>query len=184
MIIFIIIGAIFLLIILFALFSAKKTVTGTCPVCNKTTGLLKGVGCCEHCGEPLRKAGDRFIPVEAGYIPDNPAFITNLSKLKKPWNWEPTWQGRCVVCGHNATKIKTIHIKSIRGQYGSALAPENETKTTPFEIGYCQAHSDGLRFWYPPGMYAKKNSQCLLVFRSVDFYRHFMQQNALKERQS
>lgn len=175
----IIIGAILLLGILFTLWSAKNTVTGVCPQCNNKIGLLKGLGCCSHCGEPLRKQGDHLVPVENGFVSDSFNFSISMGKLKDPKKWQTTWQGRCCICGNAAIGNKKINVKTIGGSTGPLLGPQvNITEKSAFEVGYCNGHKDGIRFVYPPGFgNTKHTDQCYLYFRSVDFYRHFMSQN-------
>lgn len=153
--------------------------THICPYCNKIAGLKK-IGCCTSCGEPLRMDGDNLVPVEKGLIADNTVFITNLSKLKPVTNWLKTWEGLCCVCGKPASKKQDVNIKTITGQVGSFLAPMNTTSSSKFEVGYCNDHKNGIYFSFPAGFgRAKLKSECLLAFRSVDYYRDFLSQNRI-----
>lgn len=179
MTILIIIGAIILLIFLFAFQDAKNTVTGVCPKCNTKIGLRKGIGCCSNCGEPLKNDRGKFVAVETGFTSDNFNFSISMGKLKDPKHWQTTWQGRCCVCGNAAAKTKTVNVKTISGSAGPLLGPQtNITHSTKFEVGYCNAHNEGVRFLYPPGFgNTKRTEQCFLYFRSADFYREFIRQN-------
>lgn len=180
MTILIIIGTLLLLGFLFLGWTAKNTVSGICPKCNNNISMLRSIGCCQHCGEPLQKEGENFVAVDPGFIADNTVFITNLSKLKPVSNWLPTWQDQCCVCGNAAEKKEKINIKTIKGQYGSALGPMNATSSSKFEVGYCAVHGNGVYFSFPAGMgRAKQKSECLLGFRSVDYYRDFFKQNRI-----
>lgn len=181
MTIVIIIGAIILLLILFAMQDAKNTVTGLCPKCNTKIGLRKGIGCCGKCGEPLKSDGGKFVSVEPGLVSDNFSFSVSMAKLKNPKKWQTTRQGRCCICGSTAAKTQSVNVKTISGSAGPLLGPHtNFTESTKFEVGYCAAHRDGIKFLYPPGFgNAKRTEQCFLYFRSVDFYREFMKQNAI-----
>ena len=85
--ILIIIGAVLLLGIFFAVLSAKNTVIGFCPKCNTKIGLRKGIGCCSKCGEPLRKENDHFVPVGPNFVADNFSFSISMGKLKNPKQW-------------------------------------------------------------------------------------------------
>lgn len=180
MTILIIIGALILLGVLFAFQEAKNTVAGLCPNCNAKIGLRKGIGSCSNCSEPLKSEGGKFVAVEPGFIADNFIFSISMGKLKNPKHWQTTWQGQCCVCGNTATKTKTVNVKTISGSVGPILGPQtNISHSTKFEVGYCNAHNEGVRFLYPPGFgNTKRTEQCFLYFRSVDFCREFMKQNA------
>lgn len=180
MTILIIFGAIVLLGVLFAFYDAKNTVVALCPKCNTRIGIRKGIGCCSNCTEPLKSDAGKFVPVEPGLVSDNLSFNVSMGKLKNPKKWQSTWQGRCCVCGNTASKTSKENVKIIKASIGPVLGPQNNiTETTKFEIGYCNAHRDGIRFLYPPGFgNTKRTDQCFLYFRSVDFYREFMKQNA------
>jgi hypothetical protein len=173
-----IVVSIFVFIIIFLVVAEKNTVYGTCPKCQTRIGLMKGIGACDNCGAGLQLVNGGFATPKPGFVPDFPAFRTNLSKLKHPSKWSVIWPGQCCVCGASAAREEKIKIKSVKGQVGSALAPTNLTHTDKFEVSYCGAHKDGIRFSFPPGVgNAKSNKQCLLAIRSFDYYQDFMQKN-------
>lgn len=182
MTIFIIIGAVILFLLVFAMMDAKNIIKGICPKCSNKIGLRKGVGCCSHCGEPLQTEGTQFVPIGQNFVSDNFSFSISMGKLKDPKQWQTTWAGRCCICGNAATKTKTENVKTIRGSAGAVLGPQvNMTDTTKYEVGYCNVHNDGFKFIYPPGFgNAKRAEQCYLYFRSADFYREFVNQNAIR----
>jgi len=167
-----------LLVIILVVVVSKNAVSGTCPNCKAPLNLFKPYGACQNCNQGVRFENGEFVPLEPGFVSEYPAFNTNLSKLKHPSQWSVIWPGRCCVCGRPAVRQDNIKIKSVEGQAGSALAPTNITETTKFEVGYCAAHKDGMRYLYPPGVAnAKSNKQCLLAVRSFDYYREFMKNN-------
>ena len=169
----------FVLMMVIAIVIEKNKVRGTCPTCGAPVGFLKGVGACHDCGEGVRFVNDRYVPVEPGFVPDNPAFMVSMEKLKHPSKWQVIWPGRCCVCGQSAARQKKLTIKTIVGQAGPAFTPTNLTENTKYEVGYCNAHSDSIRFLFPPGFgNAKRNDQCALFIRSYDYYREFMQHNS------
>ncbi|HET7462747.1 MAG TPA: hypothetical protein VFJ82_15945 [Longimicrobium sp.] len=177
-IIAIIIAVIFLPLILILVVAEKKKVYGSCPKCQERIGLMYGIGTCDHCGAAAQFVNGAFATPEPGLVADFPAFKTNLARLRHPSAWSPVWPGRCCVCGAPAIRGEKIRIKSVEGQVGPLITPTNLTHTERFDLGYCAAHRDGVRFWFPPGMAtAKSNQQCLLAFRSFDYFQEFLQRN-------
>ncbi|MBI3550809.1 MAG: hypothetical protein HY078_17375 [Elusimicrobia bacterium] len=167
-------------IVAIAVWYEKNAVRGVCPTCTTEVDLLHGVGACGRCGEALRAKENGFVPVEAGFVPDHPRFLARFSRLKPPSTWKIIWPGRCCVCAGSATREEKMDVKSVAGQVGPMLTPLNITASDEFAVGYCASHSDGVRFSFPPGIgYAKKNEQCMLAVRSVDYYREFMRENGL-----
>jgi hypothetical protein len=173
-------GGFFALILIMVFVAERNRVHGTCPHCNAKVGLMYGIGACQSCGAGLRFSSNKqFVPLEAGFVPPNPAFIVSLSKLKNPAQWQVVWPGCCCVCGKSAAHKKKIKIKRIVGQMGPAFTPTNLTENTNYEIGYCKEHSDGMRFVFPPGIAnAKSNDHCLLIIKAYDYYREFMHKNS------
>jgi hypothetical protein len=175
-----IVGGFFVLLLILVMVAERNRVHGTCPHCSAKISLMYGIGACHNCGAGLRFSSDKqYVPLEAGFVPPNPTFITNLAKLKKPSQWQVIWPGRCCVCGQSATAKKKVKIKYIVGQMGALLTPTNLTDDTNYEVGYCKEHSDGMRFVFPPGVAnAKRNEHCTLIIRSYDYYREFMHKNS------
>ncbi len=182
MVIIVGIVGLFAVIIITVVVAEKNKIVGFCPNCKSRIRLSKGIGACGNCGQAMVMTNGAYAPPAKGFLPDNTQFIMSMGKLKPPTEWATIWPGRCCVCGAATDKPTTIKIKVIRGHAGPILAPSNLTDTVKYEIGYCPAHSDGMRYSFPPGVAnAKYNDQCLLAIRSYDYYRDFMRENGNME---
>jgi hypothetical protein len=173
-----IVAAVIVFAIVAALVQAKNTVVAPCPACGKQVGVNQ-FGTCEHCMEPLRSVAGKVEAVPAGFVADATVFQTSLAALRHPTQWEAVWGGRCCVCGGSGTRTRALKVKSVEGHYGAVLAPTNLMQTTKVDLGYCDAHSDGVRYWNAPHFANSiDNTKCWVAFRSADFYRAFMKANS------
>jgi hypothetical protein len=142
-----------------------------CPKCGHANPVLHVTMhrylCCAGCQTWLQGSTTSEV-VGEDHVASFPAFDLELPT-------PITWPEGCPVCGGAVTRTRELEGTDAVGTAFGMVAPVSIQRVSKIEAPSCEQHDDGV------GLH-REGSQAFISFRSLSYWRRFMDANGLRPR--
>ncbi len=143
----------------------------TCPSCGHANPVLHVTHhrylSCAGCKTWLEGATQMQV-VPEDHVASFPAFDLGLPEAFR-------WPEGCPVCGGAVTRTLEIEGTDVLGDVAAMVAPVSVQKVVKIQAPCCDQHGDGVAV-------RREGGQSIISFRSLAYWRRFMDANGLRPR--